>query len=92
MSDHLFDPAPFGGVKARRPHDVPKAEPVVKVAPPWVLLASTRHRPVAHLWTDTSRRNKWNGAIADCGAQGAVVSVEGEPLAVVCPQCKGTSR
>jgi hypothetical protein len=93
VSDRLFDPQPYGGVKQPRARAEPEPEPMVRVTSPWVLLRSTSKRPVAHRWTrpgskpGTLQRNSWGAAIADCGAQGATVSVDGEPLAIACPLC-----
>lgn len=86
MSDQLFDPAPFGGLRPRRARAEPQPEPMVRLCPPWVLVQSTRHRPVAHRWTNR-HRNEYGGAITDCGAEGAVLRVDGNPLAVACPAC-----
>lgn len=91
MTDHLFDPAPFGGVRAPRPKATKPEVDEVKVRPPWVVFRSSRGLPTAHRVTDLTRHGVYGGLIADCGATALPLELDGEPMARACPRCRGAS-
>ena len=57
----------------------------------WRVLRSAKKRPTAHIVSDTTKRTRDNSLIADCGAKGGLVNVDGEPVAPACPRCMGAA-
>lgn len=91
MTDHLFDPTPYGDEPEPRRRQ--RAEPgEIKVRPPWVVLTSAERRPVAHVLDLKRTATREGSRFAVCGAAGRVLTLDGEPVAPACAACRRRSE
>lgn len=86
MSDHLFDPMPYGPGRAERGS---REEPeTIRSNGRWVLLTSLKSKPSSVDHRLTGGHNQYGGWSTECGLVGNPITLEVGTEMVPCARCR----